>query len=123
MKKKNLNDVSIVFAIIAMIIAVSNLFGASIPRDIIYALYIVSLICNWAHAMRQYKKYSDLYLLKSREVLDLKWSYQEMGRYIDRLKVPELNDLDLRIKNELNDIKVKKEWYAKNLGIKDGIEQ
>lgn len=123
MKKKNLNDISIVFAIIAMIISILNLFGASIPRDIIYALCIVSLLCNWAHAMRQYKKYSDLYLLKSREVLDLEWSYQEMGRYIDRLKVPELNDLDLRIENELNDIKVKKEWYAKNLGIKDGIEQ
>lgn len=119
MKKKNLNDVSIVFAIIAMIISVSNLFGASIPRDIIYALCIVSLICNWAHAMRQYKKYSDLYLLKSREVLDLEWSYREMGRYIDRLKVPELNDLDLRIENELNDIKIRKKNFAEQLGIKE----
>lgn len=70
MKKKNLNDVSIAFSIIAMIIAISNLFGASIPRDIIYLLCMISLICNWAHAMRRYKKYSDLFLLKQREVLE-----------------------------------------------------
>lgn len=69
--------------------------------------------------MRQYKKYSDLYLLKSREVLDLEWSYREMGRYIDRLKVPELNDLDLRIENELNDIKIRKKNFAEQLGIKE----
>lgn len=123
MKKKNLNDVSIVFAIIAMIISISNLFGASIPRDIIYLICMISLICNWAHAMRQYKKYLDIYLLKSKEVLDLEWSYREMGRYIKGLHIAELNDLEIRIENELNDIKVKKEWYAKKLGIKDGIEQ
>ena len=119
MKKKNLNDVSIVLAIIAMIIAVSNLFGASIPKDIIYALCLVSMICNWAHAMRRYKKYSDLFLLKQREVLDLVWSYREMGRYIEGFHVPELHDLDARIEIELNDIKIRKKNYAEQLGIKE----
>ena len=119
MKKKNLNDVSIVFSIIAMIIAISNLFGASIPRDIIYLFCMISLICNWAHVMRRYKKYSDLFLLKQREVLDLVWSYREMGRYIEKFHVPELYDLDIRIENEFNDIKIRKKNYAEQLGIKE----
>lgn len=119
MKKKNLNDISIAFSIIAMIIAISNLFGASIPRDIIYLLCMISLICNWAHAMRRYKKYSDFFLLKQREVLDLEWSYREMGRYIEGFHVPELYDLDARIENEFNDIKIRKKNYAEQLGIKE----
>ena len=70
----------------------------------------------------RYKYYSDLYLLKWREVLDLECSYRGMARYISDLKIEELNDLNLRIENEFKDIKEKKELYAKYLGIKDGIE-
>lgn len=121
MKKINLNDVGMAFSIMAMIIALSKIFGISIPRDILYLFWILSLICNWAHALMQYKHYSDLYLLKWREVIDLECSYREMGRYISDFKIEELNDLNLRIENEFKDIKVKKEWYAKELGIKDGI--
>ena len=41
-----------------------------------------------------------------------------MGRYIDHMNLPELDDIDIRIKNELRDIEIKKEDYAERLGIK-----
>lgn len=119
MKKKNLNDVSFACSIILIIIVILKLFGASIPRDIIYLFCMISVICNWAHAMRQYKKYSNLYLLKQIEVLDLIWSYRDMGKYIEQFHVPELHDLDARIEIELNDIKIRKKNYAEHLGIKE----
>lgn len=123
MKKINLNDIGLMISVVAGILAILNIFWIDIPRDIIYVLCFFGVTCNWAHAMRQYKKYSDLYLLKQREVLDLVWSYREMGSYIDRFQVPELHDLDARIEIELNDIKIRKKNFAEQLGIKDGIEQ
>lgn len=121
MKKINLSYVGMAFSIMALIIASSKIFGISIPIDIVYWFCILSLICNWAHALMQYKHYSDLYLLKWKEVMDLEYSYRGMGRYISDLKIEELNDLNLRIENEFKDIKVKKESYAKKLGINKGI--
>ena len=41
-----------------------------------------------------------------------------MGRYIDHMNLPKLDDIDIRISNELNYIEIKKEDYAKRLGIK-----
>lgn len=42
-----------------------------------------------------------------------------MGRYIEGFHVPELYDLDARIENEFNDIKIRKKNYAEQLGIKE----
>ena len=119
MKKINLNDVGLIISVIAFILAISNIFGTDIPRDIIYVLCLLGLTCNWAHVLRQYSKYSDLYLLAKQESLDLLWSYREMGRYIDKLNISELHDLDLRIENEIQDVKVKKEALAEILGVKE----
>ena len=41
-----------------------------------------------------------------------------MGKYIEHMNLPELEDIDTRISNELNDIEIKKEDYAERLGIK-----
>lgn len=40
------------------------------------------------------------------------------GKYIEYQNIPELDDINIRISNELNDIEIKKEDYAKRLGIK-----
>ena len=119
MKKINLNDIGLMLSVIALILAILNIFWIDIPRDIIYVLCLFGLICNWAHVLRQYSKYSNLYLLAKQESLDLLWSYREMGRYIDKMNIPELHDLDLRIENELQDVKVKKEALAERLGVKE----
>ena len=57
-------------------------------------------------------------ILKAYEIDCLRWSYRDMGRYIDHMNLPELEDIDTRISNELNDIEIKKEDYANRLGIK-----
>lgn len=41
-----------------------------------------------------------------------------MGRYIEHMNLPELDDINTRISNELNDIEIKRELYAEKLGIK-----
>ena len=122
MKKINLNDIGLILSVIAFILAALNVFWIDIPRDFIYLICLASIICSWDYASKRYQKYSNLYLLEQREVLDLLWSYRDMGRYIHRLKIPELEDLDLRIENEIQDVKVKKEQFAENLGIKEEDE-
>lgn len=119
MKKISLNDIGFILSVIAVILAILNIVGKDIPRDIIYVLCLLGLTCNWAHVLRQYSKYSNLYLLAKQESLDLLWSYREMGRYIDNLNIPELHDLDLRIENEIRDVKVRKEALAERLGVKE----
>ena len=118
MKKINLNDLGLILSVTAFILAILNIFVTDIPRDIIYVICLLGLTCNWAHAFRQYLKYSNLYLLAKQESLDLLWSYREMGRYIDKQNIPELHDLDLRIENEIQDVKVRKEALAERLGVK-----
>ena len=118
MKKINLNYVGLILTVIAFILAILNIFGTDIPRDIIYVICLLGLTCNWAHASKQYQKYSNLYLVAKNESLDLLWSYREMGRYIDKMNIPELYDINLRIENEIQDVKVRKEELAKTLGVK-----
>ena len=118
MKKFNLNDIGLIFSITAFILAIANIW-LNIPRDYIYLICFASITCDWAHATKRWQKYSKLYLLKQNEVLDLLWSYRNMGRYINGFKIPELEDLDLRIENEIQDVKIKKERFAENLGIKE----
>ena len=56
------------------------------------------------------------------EIDQLRWSYIQMGKYIDKFNLTELSDLSWRIKNELRDIEIRKNNYAKHLGIKEGEE-
>lgn len=56
------------------------------------------------------------------EIDQLKWSYIEMGKYIDKFNLTELSDLSWRIENELKDIEIRKNNYAKCLGIKEREE-
>lgn len=49
--------------------------------------------------------------------MDLRWSYEQMGRYVKRMELPELSDIEIRIANELRDISVKQEYVAEQIGI------
>lgn len=122
LKNKNVKiktKIAIVISLIAAICAVINLFlGDENLRIIIWAL----IICVWAidylvisEDINQTEKEN---ILLGYEVDLLRWSYRDMGRYIDHMNLPELEDIDTRISNELNDIEIKKEDYAKRLGIK-----
>lgn len=57
------------------------------------------------------------------EIDQLRWSYIQMGKYIDKFNLPELSDLSWRIKNELKDIEIKKKDRAKILGLKEGEDE
>lgn len=122
LKNKNVKiktKIAIVISLIAAICAVINLFvNDENLRIIIWAL----IICVWAidylvicEDINQDEKEN---ILLRYEVDLLRWSYRGMGRYIDHMNLPELEDIDIRISNELNDIEIKKEDYAERLGIK-----
>lgn len=68
--------------------------------------------------MQQYEKICKKLEVAQYEIGNLKGSYISMGRYIDHMNLPELEDINIRISNELNDIEIKKEDYAQRLGIK-----
>lgn len=53
--------------------------------------------------------------LKDYEIIELRYSYRGMGRYIDRLDIKQLKDIELRIGNELRDIQIKKEHFKEKL--------
>ena len=57
------------------------------------------------------------------EIDQLKWSYIEMGKYIDKFNLTELSDLSWRIENELKDIEIRKNNRAKILGLKEGEDK
>ena len=50
--------------------------------------------------------------IKDYEIQELRYSYRQMGKYIKRLDIPELEDIEVRIENELQDIEIKKKWFA-----------
>ena len=56
-------------------------------------------------------------LVKDYEINELKYSYIQMGKYVDEFEFRELSDIELRIENELRDIEIKKKDYAEMLGI------
>jgi hypothetical protein len=45
--------------------------------------------------------------LKDYEIIELRYSYRRMGTYIDSFNIEQLEDIELRIENELRDIECK----------------
>lgn len=112
------NKIALICSIIAFILAIYNIFEKSeVVRAGIYVFVIICLIANFMSVCQQRDKFSKLYILKHREVMDLRWSYEQMGRYVKRMELPELSDIEIRIANELRDISVKQEYVAEQIGI------
>lgn len=119
------NKMAILFSILAGIFCVlSIIYKSENLMTATYVYVVISLIANIQSINIQRKNYVNLYLLKYRENLDLRWSYEAMGRYIkqlneEKIKSPELDDIEFRIQNELRDISIKTEHYAKQIGVSD----
>lgn len=121
-KNKNIklkNKIGITISVIAFFMAIANIFiNSDIVKVTIWAM------CACVFMLALYSSYEDIDRLQRRNILKayeidcLRWSYRGMGKYIEHMNLPELEDINTRISNELNDIEIKKEDYAKRLGIK-----
>ena len=117
---KNLKILGITCIIASVIILIAGLFyvndiSAAVGFDFAALGYILISIGKTREANKLKK---EKWILEY-EIDQLKWSYIEMGKYIDKFNLPELSDLSWRIENELRDIEIKKNNYAKHLGIKE----
>lgn len=121
-KNKNIKlktKIGLTISILAFFIAVAKMF---INNDIV--IVMIWTMCVFVFALTILSDIEDIQrlqkenILKAYEIDCLRWSYRGMGRYIDHMNLPELEDIDTRISNELNDIEIKKEDYAQKLGIK-----
>lgn len=100
-------------------VAIANLFICNdIVRLIIWIMCVFVFMLTILSDIEDIQRLQRENILKAYEIDCLRWSYRGMGRYINHMNLPELEDIDTRISNELNDIQIKKEDYAKRLGIK-----
>lgn len=122
LKNKNVKiktKIALVISLIAAICAVVNLFfNDENLRIIIWALVICVWAIDYLVICEDINKDEKENILLRYEVHLLRWSYRDMGKYIEYQNISELDDINIRISNELNDIEIKKEDYANRLGIK-----
>ena len=121
-KNKNIKlktKIGLTISILAFFIAIANMFiGNEIVRLMIWTMCIIVFALSGLSNFEDIERLQKENILKAYEIDCLRWSYRGMGRYIDHMNLPELEDIDTRISNELNDIEIKKEDYAQKLGIK-----
>ena len=121
-KNKNIKlktKIVLTISILAFFIAIANVFiNNEIVRIIIWIMCVFVFALTILSDIEDIQRLQKENILKAYEIDCLRWSYRGMGRYIDHMNLPELEDIDTRISNELNDIEIKKEHYAENLGIK-----
>ena len=111
--------IGLTISILAFFIAIANIFiGNEIVRLMIWTMCIIVFALSGLSNFEDIERLQKENILKAYEIDCLRWSYRGMGRYIDHMNLPELEDIDTRISNELNDIEIKKEDYAQKLGIK-----
>ena len=107
------NKLAIIFSFCACLILCINIFiGNEKLRFVMWAMCILSLTMNFlaiSYQEDKWLRYSQLYLY---ECQLLRRSYIDMVKYIDKLEIPELNDLFSRVENEFEDIEIKKINFA-----------
>lgn len=121
---KRLKTIGIICIVTSIITLIAGLFyendiSAAVGFDFAAVGYILISIGKTREANKLKK---EKYLLDY-EIDQLKWSYIQMGKYIDKFNLPELSDLSWRIENELKDIEIKKNDRAKILGLKEGEDK
>lgn len=84
-----------------------------------WIFFVVALIFKTFWACKIAEKSLNKIILDEYEIDQLRYSYNEMGKYVKEFEFYELSDIDLRIENELRDIEVRKKWFAKSHGIKE----
>ena len=121
MKKKirTKHIVAMIFSLTAMGVAITNLFWPNdYLRSLVWVLLIVSIGLNIIGLLDRCEELIDENLLLAYEISELIYSYKQMGKYVESLEHDDLFDIDLRIENELNDIEVRKKWFAESHGLK-----
>lgn len=105
--------IAVVISIIATIAAVSNIFlQIEIVRIFIWAAVVIVFALDFLSIAESNIKLIQEKQLLAYELDQLQWSYKEMGRYISRMDIPELADIETRIDNELRDIEIRKGYYS-----------
>lgn len=121
---KRLKIIDIICIITSVITLIAGLFyvndiSAAVGFDVAAVGYILISI---GKTREENKLRKEKYLLDY-EIDQLKWSYIQMGKYIDKFNLTELSDLSWQIENELKDIEIKKNNRAKILGLKEGEDK
>lgn len=102
------SKIAFALSIVAAIAAVVGMFVLKAEmRVICWACLICVWSINYLVIFEDTVKLRKENYLKDYEIIELRYSYRGMGRYIDRLDIEQLKDIDLRIENELRDIECK----------------
>lgn len=110
------SKIALSLSIAAAIAAVVGMFALKPEMRIIcWACIIVVWVLDYLVIFEDTVKLRKENYLKDYEILQLKYSYRQMGIYIDSLDIEQLKDIDLRIGNELRDIEIKKEHFKEKL--------
>lgn len=111
--------IGLTISILAFFMAIVDLFtNSEIVRMISWFMCFCAILLANLSSSDDINRLQKEKMLQAYEIDLLRLSYRGMGRYIERMNLPELDDIDLRISNELSDIEIKKEDYAERLGIK-----
>lgn len=119
-KRHLLSNMAIICSVVSFIIAILNLifFNSEFLRGIVWSLVFIVMVLDFLVLLKMNIREENENFLLNYENNILRYSYIQMGKYIKRLNIPELDDIELRIENELKDIEIKKQWQAEKLGIK-----
>lgn len=96
---------------LSVVAAIAAVIGMFVLKTEMRFVCWACLICVWAinylvvfeDTVRLRKEN----YLKDYEIIELRYSYRQMGIYIDSLDIEQLEDIELRIENELRDIECK----------------
>lgn len=112
--------ISLILSYVALIASIVGFFILkSEMRVISWVCVVVALAIDYWVVIEENFKLNEESFLKDYEIIELRYSYRQMGKYIDSLDIEELKDIELRIENELSDIKIRKDrkkskkWQSK----------
>lgn len=104
------SNIALLLSVVAAIAAVIGMFVLKTEmRFVCWACLICVWAINYLVIVEDTVKLRKENYLKDYEINELKYSYREMGKYIDSLNIEQLEDIKLRIENELRDVEIKKE--------------
>lgn len=119
-KRHLFSNFAMICSVVGLILAILNLifFNSELLRVIVWMLIFMVMVLDNLLLLKWHLRKQNENLLLNYENINLRYSYIQMGEYIKRLNIAELDDIELRIENELRDIEIKKKWQAEKLGIK-----
>jgi hypothetical protein len=115
---RRLKIIGIICIATAIMILIANLFyvndiSAAVGFDVAAVGYILISVGK----SREENKLRNEKYISDYEISELIYSYCQMGKYIKDKDIPELEDIQVRIENELNDIEIRvknrEEWINK----------